>query len=71
MIADAPAPIATDPAPVERLGFTVAELARACGLNPATIRNRIAAGEIQTVRIGWQYVVPLSVVRAMFPTAKL
>jgi excisionase family DNA binding protein len=71
MITDAPAPVAIQPAPIERLGYTIAELARACGLSHATIRERIKNGEIQTVRIGWSHVIPRSVVQAMFPTAKL
>lgn len=55
----------------ERLGYTVAELARACGLDPDTVRSNCKNGKIPSVRIGWQYIIPAAAVRRLFPEAKL
>lgn len=65
------APMIAEPREPERLGYTVGQMARACGLHPDTVRDHCKSGKIRATRIGWQYVIPVSEVRRLFPTAKI
>ncbi len=61
----------TGPAVTERLGYTVNEMARACGLHPDTVRDHCKSGKLPAVRIGWQFIIPAAAIKRMFPEAKL
>jgi excisionase family DNA binding protein len=55
-------------ATVERIGFTATEVAKAVGLHPDTIRDRIASKDIAAVKIGGRYIVSAAEVRRLFGT---
>ena len=56
----------TSVAHVERIGFTPTEVARAVGLHPDTIRDRIASKHIAALKLNGRYIVPAAEVRRLF-----
>lgn len=54
-----------------RLGVTVPDLARAVGIHPITIREKINRGQIAATRIGRQFVIPMAEIKRLFPTAEV
>ena len=66
-----PTTVEDRPPALARLGFTVPEVARAVGIHPMTLREKIKLGQIAAVKIGAQFVISVAEIKRLFPHAEV